>query len=109
MSFHQGDIVWLDLDPQAGHEEGKRRPALIVSGNTALSLIKPLAMVCPITSRLREYPTHVLLDDRTSTRGMVLCEQVKSLDLTARNAAFIEKAPVDIVKESLDIIRCQLD
>ena len=109
MSFHQGDIVWLDFDPQAGHEEGKRRPALILSGNTALSLIKPLAIVCPITSRMREFPTHVPFDSRTKTRGMILCEQVKSMDLDARNAALIEQAPSDIVKESLDIVRCQLD
>lgn len=107
--FHQGDIIWLDFDPQAGHEQGKRRPALIVSGQDALALIRPLAMVCPITSTVRGFPTHVSLDSRTSTRGAVLCEQVKALDLSAKRAESIEKAPPDIVKEVLDIIRCLLD
>lgn len=108
-SFHQGDIVWLDFDPQAGHEEGKRRPAIIVSGNSALSLIKSLAMVCPISSQSREFPTHISLDNRTETHGMILCEQVKTLDLEARNAVFREKAPNDIVKETVNVVRCLLD
>lgn len=107
--FHQGDIIWLDFDPQAGHEEGKRRPAIIISGNDALKLIKPLAIVCPITSHSREFPTHISLDERTNIRGLVLCEQVKSLDLEARNAKFIEAAPSDIVEEILNTVRCQLD
>lgn len=108
-TLHQGDIIWLDFDPQAGHEQGKRRPAMIVSGQDALSLIKPLAMVCPITSTTRDFPTHVSLDSRTTTRGTVLCEQVKALDLNARKAELIEKAPPEIVKDVVDIIRCLLD
>lgn len=107
--FHQGDIIWLDFNPQAGHEQGKRRPALIVSGEDALSLIKRLAMACPITSSTRDFPTHVSLDDRTSTHGTILCEQVRSLDLDVRKAVFIEKAPPDIVKEAVDIIHSLLD
>ena len=108
-NFHQGSIIWLSFDPQTGHEESKRRPALIISGNSALSLIKGIAMVCPITSHSREFPTHVLLDGRTKTQGLILCEQAKSLDLEARNAEFIEKAPDDIVQEAVNIVHSLLD
>ena len=108
-SFRQGDIIWLDFDPQAGHEEGKRRPAIIASGNDALTLIKSLALVCPITSHSRPFPTHVALDDRTKTRGLILCEQVKALDLDVRNAVFIEKAPDEMIAEVVNIIHSLLD
>lgn len=108
-SFRQGDIVWLDFDPQAGHEEGKRRPAIIVSGNDALTLIKSLALVCPVTSHSRPFPTHVALDNRTKTSGLILCEQVKALDLDMRNAVFIERAPNEITAEAVNIIHSLLD
>lgn len=107
--FHQGDIVWLDFDPHAGHEEGKRRPAIIVSGNDALARIKPLAFVSPITSAMSKYPTHVGLDSQTKTRGTILCEQTKALDLEARNAGFIEVVPDEMLQEVLDIIHSLLD
>lgn len=109
-SFRQGDIIWLDFDPQAGHEESKRRPALVVSGNNALALIKSIVMVCPISSHSRPFPTHVALaDDRTKTHGLIMCEQVKALDISARNGVFIEEAPEEIVAEVLDILHSLLD
>lgn len=108
-SFKQGDIIWLDFDLQAGHEEGKRRPAVIVSRNDALTLIKSLALVCPVTSHSRPFPTHVALDERTKTSGLILCEQVKALDLDVRNAAFIETVPDEIINEVLNIIHSLLD
>ena len=104
-----GDIIWINFDPQAGHEESKRRPALVVSGQEALSLIRGLALVCPISSHSRPFQTHVVLDNRTKITGLILCEQVKSLDIEARNAVFIEKAPNEIVQEVLDIIHSMLD
>lgn len=107
--LQQGDIVWLDFDPQAGHEQGKRRPALIVSGNDALTLIRGLALVCPISGSARDFPTHVALDERTGTSGLVMCEQVKTLDIQARKAEFIECAPADIVSEVLQIIHALFD
>ena len=107
--YKQGDIVWLDCDPKAGHEQGKRRPAVIVSGNSALNLIQSLAFVCPISSSTRDFPTHVVLDDRTETQGQIMCEQTKALDLDARNASFIESVPADLLAETLDILRCIFD
>ena len=107
--LEQGDIIWIDFDPQAGHEESKRRPALVVSGQEALALIKGLALICPISSHSRPFPTHVSLDERTNTSGLILCEQVKALDINARNGAIIEKAPREIVEEVLNIIHSMLD
>jgi len=99
----QGDIVYLEFDPQAGHEQKGKRPALIVSNNTFNQFTK-LAMVCPITNTKRNFPLHIELDERTKTHGVIMCEQVKSLDIIARNAAFFEKVPKDLLEEVTDII-----
>lgn len=61
-------------------------------------------MVCPITNTDRGFPLHVKLDERTMTAGVIMCEQIKSLDISARNAAFKEKAPADIIEEIVDIL-----
>lgn len=99
----QGDIVFLEFDPQAGHEQKGRRPAFVVSNNTFNRFTK-LAIVCPITNTDRGFPLHVPLDERTRTTGVIMCEQVKSLDVSARRVAFAEKAPKDIIKEVVDIL-----
>lgn len=99
----QGDIVYIDFNPQAGHEQSGRRPALIVS-NEAYNRFTNLAIVCPITNTDNTFPMHVQLDDRTATTGVILCEQVKALDITARNADFKEKLPSDILVEVVERI-----
>ena len=99
----QGDIIMLEFDPQAGHEQKGKRPALVASNNTFNDFTN-IAIVCPITNTNRGYPLHVNLDDRTSTTGVIMCEQAKSLDITARSASLIEKAPIDIVEEVVDIL-----
>lgn len=104
----QGDIILLDFNPQAGHEQMGHRPAFVVSTYTFNRFTK-LAMVCPITNTKRGYPLHVLLDERTSTTGVIMCEQVKTLDIVVRNAVFVEKAPEDITHEVADIIRSSVE
>jgi len=99
-----GDLVLVEFDPQAGHEQMGKRPALVVSNKTFNQFTK-LTMVCPITNTQRNYPLHVTLDSRTKTTGVIMCEQVKSLDLNARNATFFERVPDDILAEVLDILR----
>ncbi|NLI11809.1 type II toxin-antitoxin system PemK/MazF family toxin [Pelotomaculum propionicicum] len=99
----QGDIITLEFDPQAGHEQKGRRPALVVSNNTFNSFTK-IAVVCPITNTNRGFPLHVPLDERTATTGVIMCEQVKALDVLARNARYKEKAPADILEEAVDIL-----
>lgn len=99
----QGDIIFLDFNPQVGHEQRGRRPALIVSNNTFNSFTS-MAVVCPITNTNRQIPIHVPLDNRTKITGVVMCDQVKLLDIKMRNAEFIEKVPEDILAEVSDII-----
>jgi mRNA interferase MazF len=101
---NQGDIVWIDLDPQAGHEQKGRRPALIVSNNAFNRFEQVTAMVCPITNTDRSIPIQIKLDGRTKTSGVIMCDQAKILDLKKRNAEFIESVPDDIICEAVDII-----
>ncbi len=63
-----------------------------------------MAMVCPITNTNRNFPLHVELDERTETTGVIMCEQVKALDIHARNVSFNEKVPSEIVEEVVDIL-----
>lgn len=101
--FEQGDIVYLDFDPQSGHEQRGRRPALVVS-NDLYNRVSNLTMVCPITHTDRAHPFHVRLDERTKTDGVILCDQARMLDLNSRNASFVEKAPSEIIAEAVDLI-----
>ena len=101
--FEQGDIVYLDFDPQAGHEQRSRRPALVVS-NDLFNRVSSLTMVCPITHTDRNSPFHLRLDRRTRTDGVIMCDQARMLDLRSRHAAFEEKAPEDITAEAVDMI-----
>ena len=94
----QGDIILLEFDPQTGHEQKGRRPAIVVS-NRSFNQFTKIAVVCPITNTNRQFPLHVPLDQRTKTSGVIMCEQAKSLDIVARKASFIEKAPLDILQE----------
>lgn len=100
---NQGDIVYMDFDPQAGHEQKGRRTALVVSNYTYNKVTK-MALVCPITNTDRKFPLHVPLDKRTTTSGFIMCEQVKALDTSYRNAAFHEKIPSSIMHEVFDIL-----
>lgn len=101
--FQQGDIVYLDFNPQSGHEQAGRRPALVVS-NDLFNRVSSLTMVCPITHTDRGHPFHVRLDSRTKTQGVVMCDQARMLDLNSRRASFEEKAPVEITAEAVDLI-----
>ena len=101
----QGDIIWLTLDPQAGHEQKGRRPAIVVSNNRFNNFVKTSAMVCPITNTDRGIPIHVKLDSRTKTSGVIMCDQAKILDLLVRNAEFIECVPNNVILEVVDIVR----
>ena len=100
----QGDIIKMDFDPTKGHEQQGRRPAAVVSNNAYNNFARGVAMVCPITSTDKNIPVHIKLDERTNTTGVILTEQVKALDLTKRNAGFIEKLPDDILYEVCDIV-----
>ena len=92
-----GDLIWLDFDPQAGREQAKRRPALVVT-DEAYNQASGLVIVCPLTSRRRPYPfaLPVTVD---KVEGAVLVDHLKSLDWSARRAKFHSKAdPALLVK-----------
>ncbi|RYM04768.1 type II toxin-antitoxin system PemK/MazF family toxin [Sporolactobacillus sp. THM7-7] len=99
----KGDIVVIDLNPQSGHEQMGRRPALVVSNNV-LNTRSNVIFFAPITHTIRAFPTHVSLNNQTNTTGSILCEQTKALDYKARHARFVEKAPVSIIEEVTDIM-----
>jgi mRNA interferase MazF len=99
----QGDIVITNFDPQSGHEQSGRRPALIISNNR-YNRLSNLVIACPITNTDKGFPLHVKLDSRTKTTGVILCDQVKCMDSVARGTTIVEKAPQEIVDEVIDVI-----
>lgn len=101
MTFTRGDIVKVNLNPTKGHEQGNFRPVLVLN---SIPLPGDINIVMPITSHVKSYPLEVELDDRTETKGVILCFQIRTLDLKTRRAQFIEKAPVDIVEMCSDYI-----
>lgn len=100
----RGDIVFTDFDPSAGHEQAHKRPALVLSPELFNDKIQ-LALVTPITSRVRGHGFEVKLEGETKTQGVVLCQQVKTIDYGYRGIRFIEKAPDHIVKDVLARVR----
>src|ERR1041384_5901840 len=87
----KGDFVALSFDPQSGHEQKGRRPALVIS-NCLFNQHTGLAIVCPVTNTDRKIPFHLPIPASSSLTGFVMVEQVKSIDCAARRARFIEKA-----------------
>lgn len=91
----RGDVVWLNFDPQAGHEQAGKRPAVVVSPQSYNQKVG-LALFCPITSQVKGFPFEVLLGTSGKIKGVVLADQVKSLDWRARNAEFVERLPESV-------------
>lgn len=96
----RGDMVWIAFNPQAGHEQAGRRTALVVSPAAYNSRVG-LALLCPITTRIKGYPFEVLLPKGLKINGAVLSDQVKSLDWKIRQAEFICRLPAVTLNEVL--------
>ena len=99
----KGDMVVLSFDPQSGHEQKGRRPALIIS-NTLFNKKTGLAMACPITNTDRSYPFHIKTPSSSSLSGFVMVDQLKSIDYNARKVQFIEKASDELLNDALAIL-----
>lgn len=97
----RGDVVWLTFDPQAGHEQAGRRPAVVISPGRYNERVG-LAIFCPVTSRTKGYPFEVQLPTGLGVEGVVLSDQVKSLDWRARTASFACKLPPDTIGEIMN-------
>jgi len=87
----RGDIVWIDFNPQKGHEQANKRPATVLSPRS-YNIKSGLALMCPITSRIKGYPFEVPFA-ASKISGAILADQVRSLDWHARSVSFIQKLP----------------
>jgi mRNA interferase MazF len=99
-SPERGDLVWLTFDPQAGHEQAGRRPAVVLSPAT-YNRRAGLAVFAPITSRVKGYPFEVLIPAGLEVSGAVLADQLKSLDWRARKVTHIGALPPAVIREVL--------
>lgn len=92
----RGDVVWITLNPQAGHEQARRRPALVLSPVSYNSRVG-LALLCPVTTQIKGYPFEVEIPKGLSVTGAILSDQLKSLDWRARNAELICSLPASVI------------
>ena len=99
----KGDFVVLSFDPQSGHEQKGRRPAMVVS-STVFNRHTGLAMVCPITNAFRNFPFHVPVPAESPLTGYIMVEQIKSMDYASRKVKFVAKAPSALLDEVLSIL-----
>jgi mRNA interferase MazF len=99
----KGDFIAVSFDPQSGHEQRGRRPALVVS-NDLFNRHTGLCIACPITSTRRDYPFHVSIPDGQDVTGFVMVEQIKSIDFRSRNVKRLGHAPDLILQEVLSIL-----
>lgn len=87
----QGDIVYVDFNPTKGHEQKGKRPAIVIS-NDVFNINTKMVILCPITSNIKEFPTHYKLEDSKKIQGSVLCEHIRSIDYETRKIKFVEHA-----------------
>ncbi|PCI42206.1 MAG: mRNA-degrading endonuclease [Moraxellaceae bacterium] len=103
-SPRRGDIVFTDFDPPSGHEQAMERPALVLSPEVFNKKIK-MALMAPITSKIKGHGFEVLLSDDTKTFGAVLCHQIKMMDFNSRGIKFIERTSDKTVNDVLAKVR----
>ena len=95
-----GDLVWLTFDPQAGHEQAGRRPALVLSPK-AYNLKSGLALVCPLTHKAKGYPFEVAVPGGSGTTGIILADHLRSVDWRVRHAERMGRLPPAVIDEVL--------
>jgi mRNA interferase MazF len=105
---NRGDVVWIDFDPQTGHEQAGRRPALVLSPR---SYNRPagLALLCPITTQAKGYPYEVTISASLRVSGVVLTDQVKNMDWKQRRATFLCQMPADVLDEVVEKLLTLVD
>ena len=99
----QGDICYMDFTPTKGHEQTGVRPLIVVS-KSSFNKYTNMAIVCPITTNTKVFPTHYELNSTKKVNGSVLCEHIRSIDFKARNLSFVEKIKKEELEEVIDII-----
>ena len=103
----RGDVVWLNFNPQSGHEQAGRRPAVVLSPQ-AYNKKVGLAIFCPITTHQKGYPFEVVIPGGAGVTGVVLSDQVKSLDWQVRRAEYLAALPESVITEILQKLRTLL-
>jgi mRNA interferase MazF len=103
----RGDAVWLDFNPQSGHEQSGRRPAIVISPSSYNKKVG-LTLFCPITNQAKGYPFEAAIPKNNKVSGVVLSDQLKSLDWRARNVEFIIKLPDSVIEEVLRKVKTLL-
>jgi mRNA interferase MazF len=104
----RGDVVWISFNPQAGHEQAGRRPALVLSPQSYNRKVG-LALLCPITNQVKGYPFEFVIPTGLKASGVVLSDQVKSMDWKARGASLVCPLPEATVHQVLNKIGTLLD
>lgn len=104
----RGDVVWLSFDPQAGHEQAGRRPAFVLSPES-YNRKTGLFLACPVTSKVKGYPFEVVLPDGVGVSGVILADQIKSLDWKARRAEFASATDDNVLNDVVSLILPLID
>ena len=104
----RGELIWLQFNPQAGHEQAGRRPAVVISPSSYNRRVG-LALCCAVTSQVKGYPFEVRLPKGLGVEGAILSDQVKSLDWRARKARRIGLLPSDVLQETVGKILALVD
>lgn len=99
----RGELIWLDFDPQAGHEQAGWRPALVLS-HQKYNQATGRAIVCPVTSKVKGWPFEVVLPAGLKISGAVLADQLKSQDLYARGSRYADRVPDTVLDEIQDLL-----
>ncbi len=103
----RGDVIWISFNPQAGHEQAGRRPAIVLSPQSYNGKVG-LCLLCPITNQVKGYPFEVLIPAGLGVTGVVLSDQAKSLDWRVRNAEFVTDLPEAVTIEVLKKLKSLL-
>jgi mRNA interferase MazF len=104
----RGDVVWITFNPQAGHEQAGRRPAVVLSPKAYNGKVG-LAFLCPVTSQVKGYPFEVPIPDDLPVNGVILSDQVKSLDWKARQAKKACSLPGESIKKVLQRVKALIE
>ena len=99
----RGDVVWLNFDPQAGHEQAGRRPAFVLSPE-AYNRKTGLFLACPVTSKIKGYPFEVALPSGLPVSGVILADQIKSLDWMVRKAEFASRTSEAVIEDVVALV-----
>ena len=108
MIFSQGDVIKFNFDPTLGHEQAGYRPALVISRKMFQEKTGQV-IVCPITTKSRPYPTRIVIDGDTVTQGFIICDHIKTIDVSARKPTLVERVSEDVLDSVLAIVSSEIE